>query len=86
MSSTHDSADESDEMIPISKADLEKAEHRFVVKKNEVAKGKYFTADLEKQVKKYKDRYENIRKQLDEADVKLINAIRPPSNTPNQGC
>ena len=83
MSSLDDSADESSEMISISKADLEKAERRFVAKKNEVAKWKQFTTDLEKQLQEYKDRYENTRKQLDEADAKLLNAVRPPSNSPD---
>ena len=36
-----------------------------------------------KQLKENKDRYENIRKQLDEADSKLLNAERTPSNTPD---
>ena len=83
MSSLDDSADESSEMISISKADLEKAERHFVAKKNEVAKWKQFTTDLEKQLQEYKDRYENTRKQLDEADAKLLNAVRPPSNSPD---
>ena len=37
----------------------------------------------EKQLKEYKDRYKNTRKQLDEAVAKLLNALRLLSNTPD---
>ncbi len=74
MSSTDESAGESEEIILISKADLEKTERRFVAK-NEAKKQKQFTTNLEEQLKEYKDKYEDNRKQFVQAVTKLLNAV-----------